>query len=302
MQSGVSRMNDPMDYLAPVLKANSQLGDPGTDDYIDAEGLLMCGKCHTRRQMVIKVPAPNGQQREMTVYRQCDCRKAAEEAEAERKRKADEAEAFAKLLKELKGQSLMDERTAGHTFDNFQQTPDNARNLKLCRRYAEHFDEMLEKNQGLLMYGPVGTGKSFSAACIANYLLNAGISVIMTSFVKLLDAMQGSREDDQALIDRMNKVKLLIIDDLGAERGSDYTLEKVYNIIDSRYRAKLPIILTTNLDLEQMKADDDIRYERIYDRIFELCYPMLYTGKSWRKTEANRRFKDMRAFLEGEDG
>lgn len=139
-------------------------------------------------------------------------------------------------------------------------------------------------------------------ACIANYLLNSGISVIMTSFVKLLDAMQDRRNDDQALIDRMNRVKLLIIDDLGAERGSDYTLEKVYNIIDSRYRAKLPIILTTNLDIEQMKAENDIRYERIYDRIFELCYPMLYTGKSWRKTDANRRYRDMKAFLEGNDG
>jgi len=295
-------MNDPMDYISPVLKANAQLGDPTDGDYLDDEGLLMCGKCHTRRQMVIKIPAPNGQQREIKVFRQCDCRKAAEEAAAERKRRTEEAEAFAKLLKDLKGQSLMDDRTAGHTFDNYQQTADNARNLKLCRRYAEHFNEMLEKNQGLLMYGSVGTGKSFSAACIANYLLNSGVSVIMTSFVKLLDAMQSSKDDDQALIDRMNKVKLLIIDDLGAERGSDYTLEKVYNIIDSRYRAKLPIILTTNLDLKQMKDEDDIRYERIYDRIFELCYPMQYTGKSWRKTEANRRFKNMRAFLEGEDG
>ncbi len=291
-----------MDYLAPVLRANAQLGDPVSGDYLDDEGLLMCGKCHTRRQMVIKIPEPDGQQRERTVYCQCDYRKAADAAEKEREQKRAEAEAFAKTLKELKGQSLMDNRTAGHTFENFRQTPDNARNLKLCRRYAEHFDEMLEKNQGLLMYGSVGTGKSFSAACIANYLLNSGISVIMTSFVKLLDAMQDRRDDAQALIDRMNKVKLLIIDDLGAERGSDYTLEKVYNIIDSRYRARLPIILTTNLDIEQMKDEDDIRYERIYDRIFELCYPMQYTGKSWRKTEANRRYCDMKAFLEGNDG
>lgn len=123
MQNGVSRMNDPMDYMAPVLKANVQLGDPVSGDYLDDEGLLMCGKCHTRRQKVIKVPEPNGQQREITVYCQCDCRKAADAAEKEREKKRAEAAAFARMLKELRGQSLMDDRTVGHTFDNFRADP-----------------------------------------------------------------------------------------------------------------------------------------------------------------------------------
>lgn len=58
----------------------------------------------------------------------------------------------------------------------------------------------------------------------------------------------------------MNQSKLLIIDDLGAERGTDYSLERVYDIIDSRYRSNKPIILTTNLTMEQMKNCEDIRY------------------------------------------
>ena len=97
----------------------------------------------------------------------------------------------------------------------------------------------------------------------------------------------------------MNSAKLLIIDDLGAERSTDFALEKVYNIIDSRYRAGLPMILTTNLTLKEMKEATDIRYSRIYDRIFEVCYPMEFTGPSWRKVEASRRFEEMRQFLEG---
>ena len=90
----------------------------------------------------------------------------------------------------------------------------------------------------------------------------------------------------------------LIIDDLGAERSTDYALEKVYNIVDSRYRAKKPLILTTNLSMDEMKDTADLRYGRIYDRIFELCYPMQFVGPSWRRREATRRFNDMKALLE----
>ena len=202
----------------------------------------------------------------------------------------------------LKKQSLMDELLRGATFAAFRTTKDNAWNLKLCRRFAEHFDEMLEKNQGLLFYGDVGTGKTFAAACIANYLLERRVPVVMTSFVKLLDSMKGFRDEDESMIVRLNKAKLLIIDDLGAERGTDTALEKVYNIVDSRYRAGRPIILTTNLSMEEMKENLDIRYTRIYDRIFEMCYPMQFKGLSWRKSAAARRFNDMRSFMEGSDG
>ena len=293
-------MTDSMDYLAPVLAANAKLGEPGNGDYKDEDGLLVCGKCHTRRQSRIRVPTgPNGEMQEIVVFTQCKCRKEADEALAEARRRAEEEERHRNLVKHLKKLSLMDDRMVGHRFDAFQKTQENATNLKLCRRYAEHFDEMLDRNQGLLMFGSVGTGKSFSAACIANHLLDQGISVMMTSFVRILNVVQNGKEADSNLLDQMNRVKLLIIDDLGAERGTDYALEKVYHVIDSRYRAKLPIILTTNLTLAEMKAETESRYERIYDRIFEMCYPMEYRGISWRKKEANKRFMEMKSFLEG---
>ena len=107
------------------------------------------------------------------------------------------------------------------------------------------------------------------------------------------------KEDGEKLIAQLNRAKLLIIDDLGAERGTDFALEKVYDIIDSRYRAKLPMLLTTNLELGMMQEATDIRYSRIYDRIFEVCYPVQFVGQSFRKAEAKRRFDDMKSFLEG---
>lgn len=286
-----------------VIK-NAEANNPMEDgDYLDDEGFIVCGKCHTRRQVEIDMPdlsaKPFDPAKKIRTKVPVSCRCRAEKQRQEELREQQEKEMQA--IEILKKQSLMDERLRDACFDNFQKTKDNAYNLKLCLRYAMHFDEMLEKNQGLLFYGGVGTGKTFAAACIANHLLSQRVPVVMTSFVKLLDAMQGFKEEDSTLIARLNRAKLLIIDDLGAERSTDFALEKVYNIVDSRYRARLPIVLTTNLTMAEMKETTDIRYSRIYDRIFELCYPMQFKGQSWRKAEAARRYDEMKSFLEGSD-
>lgn len=151
----------------------------------------------------------------------------------------------------------------------------------------------------MLFWGDVGTGKSYTAAAIANELMERLNPVVMTSFVKLLQDMQRVDADDGSYMNRLNRAKLLIIDDLGAERGTDYALEKVYDIIDSRYRSGKPAIFTTNLTMQQMKECMDIRYNRIYDRIFEMCYPVKFEGLSWRKKEAADRFVSTRKILEG---
>lgn len=290
--------------LGGLMAQAQRAGQPENGDYYDSEGFLVCGKCHTRRQVEVNMldlkAVPFDPKKKVRVKMPVSCRCRAERRYQEEQMLQQDKDMRA--MEALKRQSLMDERLRDVSFDSFRKTNDNAYNLKLCLRYANHFDEMLAKNQGLLFYGGVGTGKTFAAACIANHLLNQRIPVIMTSFVKLLESMQGFSEDDSALIARLNRAKLLIIDDLGAERSTDYALEKVYDIVDSRYRAKLPIILTTNLSMTELKESTDIRYTRIYDRIFEMCYPMQFKGQSWRKVEAARRFDAMKNFLEGNDG
>lgn len=290
--------------LGGLMAQAQRAGQPENGDYYDSEGFLVCGKCHTRRQVEVNMPdlkaVPFDPKKKVRIKMPVSCRCRAERRYQEEQMLQQDKDMRA--MEALKRQSLMDERLRDVSFDSFRKTNDNAYNLKLCLRYANHFDEMLAKNQGLLFYGGVGTGKTFAAACIANHLLNQRIPVIMTSFVKLLESMQGFSEDDSALIARLNRAKLLIIDDLGAERSTDYALEKVYDIVDSRYLAKLPIILTTNLSMTELKESTDIRYTRIYDRIFEMCYPMQFKGQSWRKVEAARRFDAMKNFLEGNDG
>ncbi len=270
-------------------------------DYYDEGGFLICGKCGEPRQHIQEFE--KGKDGEKPVLEGlkvvCDCRCDREKKEAEELAKK-RSEEMARIQK-LKKMSLMDERFADATFENFKVTKYNEKNLRLCKRYATAFDQMLEKCQGLLMWGNVGTGKSFAAAAIANYLLEHQVPVIMTSFTKILEIIDSNRNEESNTINKLSWAKLVIFDDLGAERCTDYALEKVYNIVDERYRQKLPMILTTNLTLQEMKDETDIRYARIFDRIFEMCYPMQFTGQSWRKVAANKRFTEMEKFLEGDE-
>jgi len=261
-------------------------------DFIGEDGLLYCGKCRTKKEHI--VPWINQEARKVSIM--CRCRMAEDQAIQDRMRKEEEVLS----IRRAKMSSMMDDTFRSATFENFKVNKSNVASHKQLLNYCKGFKKMLERNQGLLLYGSVGTGKSYTAACIANYLLDHNWSVAMTSFVRILQEVQGfDKERAEFFTNKLNSVSLLIIDDLGAERSTDYALEKVYGIIDGRYRAKKPLILTTNLTLGQMQEASDIRYERIYDRIFEMCYPMEFAGVSWRKREAAQRFEETRKLLEG---
>nr|UVY33115.1 MAG: DnaA protein [Bacteriophage sp.]UWG81147.1 MAG: DnaA protein [Bacteriophage sp.] len=262
------------------------------DDYIGSDGLLYCGQCNTRKER--EIIWFDGKPKKVPVM--CKCRAEEEKMKKEQMQKEEEM----RSIQRAKISSMMDDTFRTACFANYQIRNGNERHLKVAKKYCIEFSKMYERNQGLLFWGTVGTGKSYTAACIANYLLEANTSVVMTSFVRILQEMQGfDREREETFTNKLNSVKLLIIDDLGAERSTDYALEKVYGIIDNRYRAKKPLILTTNLTLQQMQDATDIRYARIYDRIFEMCYPMEFSGVSWRKREAAQRYEETRKILEG---
>ncbi len=287
----MERLSNP---LLPIIQAAARENTAVEGDYYDKDGFLCCGKCHTRKQREILLDEGAAPVR---VHMLCKCKQQAVEAEKAKLQKLDDME----VIQRLKRESLMSPRFEEATFPNFRVDKDNAYNLKLCRRYAEHFDKMMEKNQGLIFYGDVGTGKTFAAACIANYLLPRGIPVVMTSFIKLLSSMQTFGNDNERLIANLNRAKLLIIDDLGAERDTDFAQEHVYNIIDSRYRAKRPLIITTNLTIGEIRNPSSPQYARIYDRLSKM-YPMEFTGGSWRKDDAARSLSETKKFLEGNDG
>ena len=262
---------------------------------IGNDGLLHCTVCGNAVEKIIKWPIPDseGNYQEKKVHVICEC-------EANEKRARELQEQKTKELKEiqkLRSVSLLDDKLTEARLTTFTATEENEK-LLIVRNYIENFERMFSENQGLLLWGPVGTGKSYAAAVITNELLDRKVPVVMTSFIKLLREI-GTFDENNGKIDQINRAKLLVIDDLGAERGTDYTLERVYDVIDSRYRSNRPIILTTNLTMEQMKECEDIRYNRIYDRIFEMCYPVKVTGLSWRKREAAMRYSETKKLLEG---
>lgn len=257
-------------------------------DHIGEDGLVYCGKCGSRKQLRVKFG-------DKTHVVRCVCK--CESKELEEKKRQEEYEEQMRRINRLKEASMMDKKYREVTFDKYEVREENKKVFEMAKKYADRFQDMYKKNQGLLLYGPVGTGKSFTAACIGNYLLDNAKPVIMTSFVKILqDIWENDREAEYITI--LNSASLLIVDDLGTERETDYALEKVYNIIDSRVRANKPMIITSNLELNDMMECEDIRKKRIYDRILECCYPMYVGGKSFRMMKAAQRFDKMKDFLE----
>ena len=147
------------------------------------------------------------------------------------------------------------------------------------------------------MWGKVGTGKSYFAGCIANALMEKEIPVCMTNFATILNDLAATFEGRNDYISRLCRYPLLIIDDFGMERGTEYGLEQVYNVIDSRYRSGLPLIVTTNLTLQELQNPPDTPHERIYDRLREMCQPVYFSGENQRKQTAQEKMERLKKLL-----
>lgn len=274
---------------AVIKAATAAKADKNAEDYYK-DGVLVCGKCHTNKEKKIQLAGEC-----VTVRCICKC----ESEERERIQKQKDYEEEMRRIERLKVASLMDAKLKSATLKTFTQKEDNQKLYTIVKNYVDNFETFYKSNRGLLFWGTVGTGKSYAAACIANELLNRKIPVVMTSFVKVLQVIQDNTENETGFVNRLCAARLLIIDDLGTERNTDYALEKVYNVIDSRYRTGKPLILTTNLNLQDMQMTQDIRYQRIYDRIFEMCHPVMVNGTSWRINQAKERFNETKRLLEG---
>ena len=242
--------------------------EPG--DYTGENGLLYCGKCRTPKQMRIGVNPATGKDEPTIVPTPCRCRQEADKAADDRDRR----ERFEARMKSLNSSGITCPGSLRHTFeDDDGQRPGIT---AACKRYVERWAEMAEKN----------VGKTFYASCIANALLDRQVTAAATSFPRLLNLLQGT-QDKQKLLDSLARYKLLIIDDLGVERDSTFGLEQIFNVVDARSHAHLPVIVTTNLSMEELKNPPSVQYGRIYDRVMEMCQvPLKLTGDSRRKQNA----------------
>ena len=207
----------------------------------------------------------------------CRCQ---QEAMAEKKRQ-DELVERQRKIRQLKATGIQEK----HLLEwNFGVAEDN-KDIQMAKRYVEQWKKVKAENLGLLLWGDVGTGKSFVAACIANALLEQGIPVLMTNFSKILNQMGAMYSEERfRYIASFSNYSLLILDDLGIERSTEYALEQVYAVIDERYKSGLPVIITTNLKIAEIRNPQDVAYARIYSRILEMCTPVRISGEDRRKS------------------
>ena len=273
-------LNPVFDWFEAKAKQSIKVND---GDYIGDDGLWYCGQCKTPKQVEVEI---FGRIRKPMCI--CKCEKERKEAEEKARREAEE-------IAENRKAGFPESDMLTWTFENDDKQNVNVTNAML--RYVENFDYMKSKGKGLLLYGSVGTGKTFAACEVANALIDKGYSALVTSFARLTNTIQGMYEGKQEYIDGLNDFDLLVIDDLGTERKSEYMQEMVFNIIDSRYRSGLPMIITTNLTIDEITKPDSIGNSRIYDRILERCFPILVDGNSRRRKAVRADFEEIKELL-----
>ena len=167
--------------------------------------------------------------------------------------------------------------------------------LKKATNYVKHFEEMRKDNVGLLLYGNVGSGKTYLACSIANEIITKYSYVAkVRNFAQILNDLQkgGFNLDRNEYIDSITNATLLILDDFGIERNTEYALEQIYNVINARYLKARPTIITTNLNYKDIeKEQEDIMLGRIYSRIIEMCLPLRVIGVDRRKLQSKEKLK-----------
>jgi DNA replication protein DnaC len=157
--------------------------------------------------------------------------------------------------------------------------------VQVVKRYVRDIDENLDGGRGLWFYGSVGTGKTTLAMLVSRSALDAGRSVAIYSLPRLLAEIRATFEADSEgsyvdFLDRLAVVDLLHIDDVGAERTSDWVLEQLYAIVNARYEDERSVIITTNLERDQLV--EQIR-ERTVSRLEEMCTLVPLYGEDARR-------------------
>ena len=158
--------------------------------------------------------------------------------------------------------------------------------FNFCRNYAEKFNP---HSQGLFMFGQTGLGKTHLSRAIAGVVAAKGYNVVCGSAQDLLRRIENEhfrRTEDDGTLDRILEADLLVLDDLGAEFSSSFTQSVVYNILNSRISAERPLIVTSNLTVQEF---NDKYAHRIVSRLFSQLIQVRFIGNDVRQLKSLRK-------------
>lgn len=252
-------------------------------DFRGPDGLLHCGACGEAKEAFFSDPIPGGPDRHPV---HCRCRREAwEQRETE-----SQARRHRETVRRLKARCFKYPEMHSWVFEDAVQTSQ----YDICQKYAESWPEPARTNTGLLLWGGMGTGKSYLAACIANALLEKEIPVYMTN---LSDVISHSFDGREELIRRLCDAPLLILDDLGMERSTSFGQETVFQVVDGRCIRRKPLIVTTNLTLRELEDASSTDRFRIYDRVLSVTTPVRFAGENLRARQRKETMASMRAIL-----
>ncbi len=223
-------------------------------------------------------------------YERCNCKDAQKywnEYDMKKLQKIEEEkklrmmQEFANKVDKIIKNSKMSNRNLNYKFENFEVNSNNKKVYQSLKEYSEKLANSVER-KGLILVGNNGVGKTHLACSIANELIKNGIPIIYGTLINLLAELKNSYDIDNnisemEIIKLYKKVDLLIIDDLGKEKPSEWGLEKLFTIINSRYENNLPVIITTNYDqnslINRLSINGEIETAKsIISRLYEMCY------------------------------
>lgn len=187
--------------------------------------------------------------------------------------------AAGRSLEKMRGDSLIPKRFIDKKVSDFlvsEESVEVSRKQRLaktaCERYINNFDERLSRGGGMIFYGGVGTGKTHLAYSIANELLEKGHPVMGIDVYELVDIVKESFSKKDGSTEReaikrfAGALDLLVIDEIGAQLGTDFEKLLLFKVINERYKQMKPTIIISNLDEENLKDYVGIR---VYDRMLE---------------------------------
>lgn len=236
--------------------------------------------------------------RQKDEYELCDCEGAKEHRKREalkweEQQKAEQEQAYRKWIERAVIEGRIGKRFVNRTFDSFTVTPEKQEAYDTTKAFADNFPHHLETGEGLMLAGGYGTGKTHLAAAIFHEVIKQGYQPIFGTLISLLGQVKasydGAGESEDKIIRRYAKCNLLIIDDLGKERPTEWLLEKAYHIINSRYEDCLPVVVTTNYGIDELAkrlavGENSQTAEAIVSRIYEMCQGVLMNWGDYRKS------------------